>query len=69
MKRLASARMDPCLFLACFFPCDVSFSRHLDLITLHTVRKCLMFPKKKKGKHVVVVETEQPQPSETAPTM
>ena len=28
MKHFASARMDPCLFLACCFPCDVSLSRH-----------------------------------------
>ena len=36
MKHFASAWMDPCLFLACFFfPCNVSFSRHLVLITLH----------------------------------
>ena len=34
MKRFASARMGPCLFLCLFFfPCDMSFSRHLDLIT------------------------------------
>ena len=27
--------MGPCLLLVCFFTCDLSFSRHLDLITQH----------------------------------
>ena len=49
MKHFASARMDPCLFLACFFffPCDVSFSPSLVIITLHAA-PCTNVPCPKK---------------------
>ena len=50
MKHFASARMGPCLFLVCFFLCDVSFSRHLDLITQHAAHCANVSCQKKKSR-------------------